>query len=98
MKTLLVDGSNLLFQMFFGMPSRIIGKNVCAIHGTLGFIGALIRMIKMTDPTHIVVLFDSAFIRERYGVSPLQYADLRQFHLRWMKWLLPMTVLPQMKY
>lgn len=25
-KLLIVDGHNLLFQMFFGMPSRIINK------------------------------------------------------------------------
>ena len=59
MKLLIIDGMNLLFQMFYGMPSRIFGKDGRAIHGTLGFIGALIRMIKMVDPTHVVVLFDS---------------------------------------
>ena len=57
-KLLIVDGSNLLFQMFFGMPSRIVNKNGKAIQGILGFIGALIRIIKMTCPTHIVILFD----------------------------------------
>ena len=30
-KLLIVDGSNLLFQMFFGMPARIIGANGKAI-------------------------------------------------------------------
>ena len=59
MKLLIIDGMNLLFQMFYGMPSRIFGKDGRAIHGTLGFIGALIRMIKMVDPTHVAVLFDS---------------------------------------
>ena len=58
MKLLIVDGSNLLFQMFFGMPARITGKNGRAIHGTLGFVGALLKMIRMTGPTHIAVLFD----------------------------------------
>ncbi len=57
-KLLLVDGSNLLFQMFFGMPARIIGKNGKPIHGTLGFIGALLKIIKMTNPSHIAVIFD----------------------------------------
>ena len=58
MKLLIVDGLNLLFQMFFGMPARITGKNGKAIHGTLGFVGALIKMIKMTQPSRVVVLFD----------------------------------------
>ncbi len=25
-KLLIIDGSNLLFQMFYGMPSRIVNK------------------------------------------------------------------------
>lgn len=55
---LLVDGSNLLFQMFYGMPSRIVNKDGKAIQGTLGFVGALIKIIKMVEPTHILVVFD----------------------------------------
>ncbi|MDR1628831.1 MAG: flap endonuclease [Oscillospiraceae bacterium] len=57
-RLLLIDGHNLLFQMFFGMPSRIINKDGKAIQGTLGFVGALIKIIKMTAPTHLAVLFD----------------------------------------
>ena len=57
-KILIVDGSNLLFQMFFGMPARIIGANGKAIQGTLGFVGALLKIVRMTQPTHVAVLFD----------------------------------------
>lgn len=57
-KLLLVDGSNLLFQMFFGMPARIVNKEGRAIQGTLGFVGALLKMIRMLKPTHVAVLFD----------------------------------------
>ena len=57
-KLLLVDGSNLLFQMFFGMPSRIVNENGKAIQGTLGFVGALLKITRMTKPTHIAVFFD----------------------------------------
>lgn len=55
---LIVDGSNLLFQMFYGMPARILGANGKPIQGTLGFIGALRRMIGMANPTHVAVFFD----------------------------------------
>lgn len=55
---LLIDGHNLLFQMFFGMPSRIYGKDGSPIHGTLGFIGATLKIIRMTKPDYLVVLFD----------------------------------------
>lgn len=55
---LIVDGSNLLFQMFYGMPARIVNKHGKPIHGTLGFTGALLKIIRRTEPTHIAVLFD----------------------------------------
>lgn len=57
-RLLLVDGSNLLFQMFFGMPARIINEKGKAIQGTLGFVGALLKIIRRVEPTHIAVLFD----------------------------------------
>lgn len=57
-RILLIDGSNLLFQMFYGMPARIMGANGKAIQGTLGFVGALLKIIRMTEPTHLAVLFD----------------------------------------
>ena len=57
-KLLLVDGSNLLFQMFYGMPSRIIGKDGTAIQGTLGFVGALLKILRGINPTHVLVMFD----------------------------------------
>ena len=57
-KLLLIDGSNLLFQMFFGMPARIVNKQGKAIHGTLGFVGALLKIIRRIEPTYMVVLFD----------------------------------------
>lgn len=55
---LLVDGSNLLFQMFYGMPSRIVNKDGKAIQGTLGFVGALLKIIKIVEPSHMLVVFD----------------------------------------
>ncbi len=58
MKLLVVDGSNLLFQMFFGMPSRIVNSQGKAIQGTLGFVGALLKIIRLTNPTHLVAVFD----------------------------------------
>lgn len=57
-KLLIIDGHNLLFQMFYGMPSRIVGKDGKPIQGVIGFVGALLKIIKMTSPSHIVVLFD----------------------------------------
>lgn len=68
-KLLLVDGSNLLFQMFFGMPARIVNKDGKAIQGTMGFVGALLKIIRMTNPTHIAVLFDGEHQNERVSLN-----------------------------
>lgn len=57
-KLMLVDGSNLLFQMFYGMPARITNKDGKAIQGTLGFVGALLKTVRMVCPTHLAVFFD----------------------------------------
>lgn len=68
-KLLIIDGHNLLWQMFCGMPSRIMNEDGKAIHGTMGFIGALIRVRKMTEPTHIIVLFDGEHKNDRTELS-----------------------------
>lgn len=57
-KILLVDGSNLLFQMFYGMPARIVGKRGQPVHGVLGFLGAMLKVVRMREPTHVLILFD----------------------------------------
>lgn len=80
-KLLLVDGMNLLFQMFFGMPARIVNHEGKAIQGTLGFVGALLKIIRMTDPTHVAVLFDGehqnprASLDENYKANRPDYSD-----------------------
>jgi DNA polymerase-1 len=57
-KLLLIDGHNLLFQMFYGMPNKIMGKNGQRIEGIWGFTGALLKIMNQVDPTHILVIFD----------------------------------------
>jgi DNA polymerase-1 len=69
-KLLIVDGSNLLFQMFFGMPSRIVNKRGKAIHAVLGFVGALLKIIALTKPSHIIAVFDGEHENSRAQISP----------------------------
>ena len=69
-KLMVVDGSNLLFQMFYGMPARIVNHEGKAIQGTLGFVGALLKMIRMVGPTHVAVLFDGETTNERRELDP----------------------------
>ena len=83
-KLLIVDGHNLLFQMFYGMPARIIGKNGKPIQGVLGFVGALLKIIKMVKPSHVVVLFDGehenlrAELNSDYKKNRVDYTDVEE--------------------
>jgi len=74
-KLLVVDGSNLLFQMFYGMPSRILNRQGKPIQGTLGFVGALLKIIRMTAPTHVAVLFDGEYMDFRRELDPAYKAN-----------------------
>lgn len=81
-KILIVDGSNLLFQMFFGMPSRISNKQGIGIWGVLGFAGAFFKIIRITNPTHLAVLFDGenenprTLIDSDYKANRIDYSQV----------------------
>lgn len=68
-KLLLVDGHNLLFQMFYGMPARIVNQEGRAIQGTLGFVGALLKIIRRIQPSHAAVIFDGEHENQRRELS-----------------------------
>ena len=68
-KLLIVDGSNWLFQMFFGMPARIVNGEGKAIQGTLGFVGALLKIIRKVEPTHILAIFDGEHENSRCDID-----------------------------
>ncbi len=72
-KLLIIDGSNLLFQMFFGMPARIFNKKGKGIWASIGFIGATLKLVRKFNPTHLVVLFDG----ETNGVRKNLDADYK---------------------
>ena len=82
-KILIVDGSNLLFQMFFGMPSRIYNEQGIGIWGVLGFVGALLKIVRQTNPTHLTVLFDGdnenkrTLINSDYKANRIDYSQTR---------------------
>lgn len=78
-RLLLIDGSNLLFQMFFGMPARIVNSEGKAIQGTLGFTGALLKIIRMVKPTHIAAIFDGEFENKRCDINPDYKANRPDF-------------------
>ena len=81
---LIVDGSNLLFQMFYGMPARIINSKGRPIQGTLGFLGALLKVIRWLQPTHVGVVFDGECanprteLDENYKANREDYSAMAQ--------------------
>ena len=66
---MLIDGHCLLFQMFYGMPARILGKHGKPIQGTLGFVGAMRKILAMTSPTHVAVIFDGETFNPRTALD-----------------------------
>ena len=69
-RLLIIDGNNLMFQMFYGMPAPIYNKSGRPIHGTIGFISFVIKEIKTYDITRCVVVFDSESAKERIEEYP----------------------------
>ncbi len=74
-KLLIVDGMNLLFQMFYGMPARILSPQGRPIQGTLGFVGALLKIIRRVKPTHVAVLFDGETCNPRLELDEAYKAN-----------------------
>jgi DNA polymerase-1 len=56
-RLLLVDGHNLLFKAFYGVPEKIL-SNGKPVQGIIGFIGITVKFIRNVEPTHLLVVFD----------------------------------------
>lgn len=68
-KLLIIDGHNLLFQMFYGMPNKIYNQHNVSIHGVIGFVGALLKIVKFNNPNYIVILFDKEQEIQRQSIN-----------------------------
>lgn len=55
----LIDGHNLLFRMFYGIPSPIKNSKGKDIRGLIGFIGSLKKIVEKFKPYSLYVIFDS---------------------------------------
>ncbi len=94
-KLLLVDGQDLLFQMLFGMPNKILGKNGQNIEGVWGFTQALLKMIDMFKPTHILVIFDKE--HKKVKRSPSDFYKNLQNESEEKEEKNPLIILPEIK-
>lgn len=68
-RMILIDGNNLLFRMFFGMPNKIYDSKGVLIHGIVGFVGSLLKTIKEYEPNYLAVIFDSEIRSEKFEDS-----------------------------
>lgn len=58
-KIVLIDGHNLLFRMFYGIPASIKNSKGREIKGLIGFIGSIKKIIDEFNPYSLLVIFDS---------------------------------------
>ena len=58
-KVVLIDGHNLLFRMFYGIPNSIKNTKGKEIKGLIGFIGSLKKIANTFKPFSLIVIFDS---------------------------------------
>lgn len=82
-KIILVDGHNLLFRMFYGIPSSIKNSKGKEIKGLIGFIGSLKKIVNEFAPYSLIVIFDSETSRnnnlevdENYKLNRIDYTNV----------------------
>ena len=63
-KIILIDGHNLLFRMFYGIPASIKNSKGREIKGLVGFIGSLKKIVSEFEPYSVFVIFDSETSRK----------------------------------
>jgi len=56
---LIIDGHNLLFRMFYGIPTPIKNTEGREMKGVIGFISSIFKYINLFSPSKVVVVFDS---------------------------------------
>lgn len=58
-KIILIDGHNLLFRMFYGIPTPIYNSKGKDIRGLIGFVGSIKKLVTELIPYSLYVIFDS---------------------------------------
>jgi len=58
-RLLLIDGHNLLFRMFYGMPDNFYSPEGVKYNALYGFVCAIEKVLRMVQPSHVFVSFDS---------------------------------------
>lgn len=82
-KIVVVDGHNLLFRMYYGIPASILNGKGREIKGLVGFLGSLKKLAGQFDPCALAVVFDSETswagnlaIDSRYKANRRDYTEV----------------------
>ena len=67
---LVIDGNNLLFQMFYGLPAPVYSKSGKSIHATIGFVSFVLKKVRLLGAEGVCVVFDSDTSAERHEILP----------------------------
>ena len=78
-KLLIIDGSSLLFQSFYGMPSRIRNEQGENVEAVLCFTGILFKTIRLLNPDKLFIVFDGENQLERRDINPEYKANRTDF-------------------
>ncbi len=78
-KLLIVDGSSLLFQSFYGMPNKIQNQKGQYVEAVICFLGIMLKTIAMLKPSHLFVAFDGENMLERKDVDSDYKANRKDF-------------------
>lgn len=84
-KILIIDGHNLLFKMFYGIPASIKNSEGKEIKGLVGFLGSIKKFIKEFNPRTVIVVFDSEssassnkLLDSEYKSNRLDYSNISE--------------------
>ena len=80
-KLLIIDGSALLFQSFYGMPNKIKNKEGKNIEAVICFFGILFKTIKFINPNELLIVFDGETHLERQDIDKNYKANRPDFSL-----------------
>lgn len=67
---LVIDGNNLLFQLFYGLPAPVYSKSGKSIHATIGFVSFVLKQVRLLGAEGVCVVFDSDTSAERHEILP----------------------------
>lgn len=79
----LIDGHNLLFRMFYGIPRPVYNQKGEDIKAVMGFVGGVFKLIKTLNADRILIVFDSVTsisdrkdTYEDYKQNRIDYSEL----------------------